>query len=49
MEVGQIEVDSDALLGIEEQEVVVAEQEKVCTVRQRNGAEVVEIPIPCTN
>jgi pilus assembly protein CpaB len=47
--VGEIEVDNNALLGIEQQEVVVAEQEKVCTVRQRNGATVVEIPIECTN
>jgi pilus assembly protein CpaB len=48
-EVGTIEVDNDALLGIVQQEVVVAEQERVCTVRQRNGAEVVEVPITCTN
>ena len=26
-----------------------AEEEKVCTIRTRRGAEVVEIPIPCTN
>jgi pilus assembly protein CpaB len=28
---------------------VVAEPEEVCTIRTRRGAEVVEIPIPCTN
>jgi len=44
-----VEVDQNTLLGIEEQQVVQAEQEKVCTIRQRNGAEVVQIPIPCTN
>jgi pilus assembly protein CpaB len=48
-EVGAIEVDSNALLGIEQQEVVVAEQERVCTIRNRKGGEVVEIAIPCTN
>lgn len=44
-----VQVDQNTLLGIEEQTIVQAEQQKVCTVRQRNGAEVVEIPIPCTN
>jgi len=44
-----VEVDQNTLLGIEEQQVVQVEQEKVCTIRQRNGAEVVQIPIPCTN
>jgi pilus assembly protein CpaB len=48
-EVGQIEVSSDELLGIKEQEVVEVQQEQVCTVRTRKGGEVVEIPIPCTN
>jgi pilus assembly protein CpaB len=46
-----IEVDQRSLLGIvekkiEKQEVVA---EKVCTIRTRRGAEVVELPIPCTN
>lgn len=44
------DVDQRALLGIAEQE---AEEEiakeKVCTIRTRRGAEVVELPIPCTN
>jgi pilus assembly protein CpaB len=44
-----VQVDQNTLLGIEEQTIVQAEQQKVCTIRQRNGAEVVEIPIPCTN
>lgn len=35
-------------LGAEEAEVVEVEQ-KVCTIRTRRGAEVVEMPIPCTN
>ncbi|NNE50958.1 MAG: Flp pilus assembly protein CpaB [Sulfitobacter sp.] len=45
-----IEVDQRSLLGIAREEVkeeVAAE--KVCTIRTRRGAEVVEIPIPCTN
>lgn len=46
---GLVEVDSDKLLGIEKQEVVQVEAEEQCTIRTRKGAEVVEIPIPCTN
>ncbi|MGR3321671.1 MAG: Flp pilus assembly protein CpaB [Pseudooceanicola sp.] len=45
-----IEVDQNALLGIEAPEApeVIRKQEKrVCTIRTRRGAEVVEIPIPC--
>ncbi len=45
-----IEVDQRALLGLGAQEVVAApEEERVCTIRTRRGAEVVAIPIPCTN
>ncbi|MEM8580671.1 MAG: Flp pilus assembly protein CpaB [Pseudomonadota bacterium] len=46
-----IEIDQNQLLGIVDEEVVVekAEVEEVCTIRTRKGAEVVEIPIPCTN
>ena len=46
---GRVEVNSDSLLGIEAQEIVEVEAEKVCTIRNRKGGEVVEIPIPCTN
>lgn len=42
-----VEIDQRELLGIEEEEVVVAEQERVCTIRTRRGNDVVEIPIPC--
>lgn len=45
-----VEVDQRKLLGLgaleTPQEV---EKEKVCTIRTRRGAEVVEIPIPCSN
>lgn len=45
-----IEVDQRSLLGLAA--APVAEQvkkEEVCTIRTRRGADVVEIPIPCTN
>lgn len=44
-----IEVDNNALLGIQAEVAVQAPTEKVCTVRTRKGADVIEIPIPCTN
>ncbi|NOR31473.1 MAG: Flp pilus assembly protein CpaB [Sulfitobacter sp.] len=45
-----IEVDQRTLLGIEtETAKAEIEKEKVCTIRTRRGAEVMEIPIPCTN
>ncbi|MEX3316892.1 Flp pilus assembly protein CpaB [Sulfitobacter sp. PS-8MA] len=45
-----IEVDQRSLLGIEAQETIAEiAKEKVCTIRTRRGAEVVQIPIPCTN
>jgi pilus assembly protein CpaB len=47
---GAIEIDSNALLGIEAQQpVAVEDAPKTCTIRTRKGADVVEIPIPCTN
>ncbi len=46
----RVEVDQNALLGIVAAEVAPeAEEERVCTIRTRRGAEVVDIPIPCTN
>ena len=51
-----VEVDQKMLLGIEEVEeapveerIVRVEQPKVCTIKNRKGAQVIEIPIPCTN
>lgn len=45
-----IEVDQRSLLGLGEIEAAPeAPKERVCTIRQRRGAEVVNIPIPCTN
>lgn len=46
---GLVQVDSSTLLGIEKQAEVVIEAEKVCTIKTRKGADVVEMPIACTN
>jgi pilus assembly protein CpaB len=48
----QIEVDTNSMLGIVEEEVVVEaapEAEKICTISTRRGAETVETVIPCTD
>lgn len=46
-----IEVDQNSLLGIVQEEIkeVKKEEKKVCTIRTRRGAEVVAIPIPCSD
>ena len=44
-----VETTLKDMLNIEAPTVVVAEQEKVCTIRQRSGSEVIEVPVPCTN
>jgi pilus assembly protein CpaB len=47
-----IEVDQRALLGLDKLETVEVEAEptqRICTIRNRRGAEVIEIPIPCGN
>jgi pilus assembly protein CpaB len=46
---GEVEVDSNRLLGITAETIAQVEAPKVCTVRTRKGADVVEMPIPCTN
>ena len=46
---GLVEVDNKKLLGIVDQEVVQVDAPQVCTIKTRKGAEVVDIPIPCTN
>lgn len=46
-EVAAVEVDQNQLLGIEEKVQIEREAERVCTVKTRKGAEVVEIPIQC--
>ncbi|AWB49125.1 Flp pilus assembly protein CpaB [Gemmobacter aquarius] len=46
-----VEADTQSLLGaVEPQQVVTAAPAaQVCTIKTRKGAEVLEIPIPCTN
>lgn len=44
-----VQIDQRQLLGIVEEEIVEVEKERVCTIKTRKGAEVVEIAIPCTN
>ncbi|MDE3121292.1 MAG: Flp pilus assembly protein CpaB [Paracoccaceae bacterium] len=45
-----VEVDSNRLLGIEAKApVAAAPKQQVCTIRQRTGMKVIEVPIPCTN
>lgn len=45
-----IEVDQRSLLGIAaESAPMAAPQRQVCTIRTRRGADMVELPIPCTN
>ena len=44
-----IEIDQRSLLGVEAEVVVQEQQERVCTIRQRRGAEMMHEPIPCTN
>jgi pilus assembly protein CpaB len=43
----KVEVDKNSMLGIEEEEVVEVEAEKVCTVKQGLGAAAVEVEIDC--
>ena len=42
-----VEIDQNMLLGIQEQEQVVVAEEKVCTVKNRKGGELIETPVPC--
>jgi len=47
-EIGSVEVDSRILLGREERQVVQAQRARVCSIRTRRGAEIIETPIACT-
>ena len=44
-----VDVDSQELLGIQAEEAVVIEQQRTCSVKTRRGAEVADMPIPCTD
>ena len=47
--VDAVDVDSQELLGIQPEEAVIIEQQRTCSVKTRRGAEVVDMPIPCTD
>ena len=42
-----VQYDGNDLLGIQQQEVVKAAPKRVCSIKTRRGAEIVETPIPC--
>ncbi len=44
-----VEVNQRELLGIEEEVVVEKEEERVCTITTRKGAETIKVPVPCTD
>ena len=48
-QISAVDVDQNSLLGVQEEQVVEVQQQEVCSIRTRRGAEVVEIPIPCTD
>ena len=45
--VGSVEVDRNDLLGVQERQIVAVEAAKVCTVRTRRGAEIIDTEIDC--
>ncbi|RPE67071.1 pilus assembly protein CpaB [Pacificibacter maritimus] len=48
--ISNVEIDQKTLLGIEQvTEVAAAPAKRVCTVRTRKGAEIIETPIPCND
>jgi pilus assembly protein CpaB len=46
---GAIEVTQNDLLGRVEIEAEVEQIERICTIKTRKGADVIEVPIPCSN
>jgi len=44
-----IEVTQNDLLGRQDEVVKAKEVEKICTIKTRKGADVIEVPIPCTD
>ncbi|MBE9476782.1 MAG: Flp pilus assembly protein CpaB, partial [Proteobacteria bacterium] len=44
-----IEVTQNDLLGRKDAEEEVKVVEKICTIKTRKGADVIEVPIPCSN
>ncbi|MEM5477644.1 Flp pilus assembly protein CpaB [Pacificibacter sp. AS14] len=47
--IGGVEIDQQTLLGIEAAaQIAAAPEVRICTVRTRKGAELIEMPIPCS-
>jgi len=44
-----IEITQNDLLGRQDEVIKAKEVEKICTIKTRKGAEVIEVPIPCTD
>jgi len=44
-----IEVTQNDLLGRQDEVIKAKEVEKICTIKTRKGADVIEVPIPCTD
>jgi len=44
-----IEIDQRQLLGMADEAIIESVEERICTIKTRRGADVVEIPIACTN
>jgi pilus assembly protein CpaB len=42
-----VQVDQNLLLGIQVQEAEVIQEQRVCTIKTRRGADIVEVPIAC--
>ncbi len=47
--IAAVQVDGRDLLGIQIQEVVEAQIDRVCTIKTRRGAEIIETPIDCAD
>ncbi len=45
----EVAINQNVLLGIQAQRIAEIEEERVCTIRTRRGAEIIETPITCTN
>ncbi|MDJ0826056.1 MAG: Flp pilus assembly protein CpaB [Rhodobacter sp.] len=44
-----VTINQSTLLGIEAEQIAEVQEEEVCTIRTRRGADIIETPIPCTN
>ncbi len=44
---GAVQIDQNTLLGIQEQVIEEQEAARVCTIKTRRGAEIIEVPVDC--